>query len=133
MSHKLLLVDDEADVHEIVELMLAKEGFEILSASSGDEALRMVHEEKFDAILLDLLMPGMSGKDFLRIVKKSRGVSKIPVVIFTALKPEDAYEECVQLGADGYVHKPFAKRILLREIERVLGMSVKGNDQSQSE
>jgi CheY-like chemotaxis protein len=120
MSRKLLLVDDEADVQEIVELMLGKEGFEILSASSGDEALRMVHEEKFDVILLDLLMPGMSGQDFLKILKRSRVASKIPVVIFTALKPEDAYEECTQLGADGYVHKPFAKKILVREIERVL-------------
>jgi DNA-binding response OmpR family regulator len=133
MSRKLLLVDDETDVHEIVELMLGKEGFEILSASSGDEALRMVHEEEFDVILLDLLMPGMSGKDFLRIMKRSRGSSTIPVVVFTALKPEDAYEECKKLGAAGFVHKPFAKKVLLREIERVLDEPGKGSDQPESE
>ena len=127
MGSKLLLIDDETDVHEIVELMLAKEGFEVLSTSSGDEGLRMVHEEKFDVILLDLLMPGMSGKDFLRIIKKSRDTAKIPVVIFTALKPEDARDECLRLGANGYVHKPVAKKVLLREIERVLGMAVDEN------
>lgn len=120
MGRKILLVDDEEDVHGIVDLMLSKEGFEITSAMNAAEALGMVHEEHFDAILLDLMMPGMSGKDFLRIIKKGRDTSSIPVIVFTAIKPEDAMEECKKIGADGYVHKPFAKKILVRELCRAL-------------
>lgn len=122
MSKTILLVDDEEDVRGLVELMLLKEDFQLLGARSGNEALRIVQEEPIDLILLDLLMPGMSGQDLLKILKKMPSTSSIPVVVLTALENKETMEECLQLGAVGYVQKPFAKKILVRTLKEVLGI-----------
>jgi len=122
MTKTVLLVDDEEDVRGLVELMLAKEDLHLLSARSGNEALRIVQEEPVDLILLDLLMPGMSGQDLLRILKKMPSTDSIPVVVLTALENKETMQECLDLGAVAYVQKPFAKKILVRTIRNVLDL-----------
>lgn len=122
MPKTILLVDDEEDVRGLVELMLAKEDFRLLSARSGNEALRIVQEETIDIILLDLLMPGMSGQDVLKILGRMPSTARIPVVVFTVLESKETMQECLDLGAVGYVQKPFAKKILVRTIRNVLDM-----------
>jgi len=122
MPKTILLVDDEEDVRHLVELMLAKEDLRLLSARSGNEALRIVQEEDIDLVLLDLMMPRMSGQDLLRILKRMPSTSEIPVVILTALETKETMKECLELGAVGYVQKPFAKKILVRTVKNVLGL-----------
>lgn len=122
MSKTILLVDDEEDVRGLVELMLAREDFDLLAARSGNAALRIVQEESIDVILLDLRMPGMSGQDLLKILKKMPSTRSIPVVVLTALEDKETMEECLELGADGYVQKPFAKKILVRTLRNVLNL-----------
>jgi len=122
MSRTILLVDDEDDVRNLVGLMLAKEDLHLIAARSGNEALRIVQEEKVDLILLDLMMPRMSGQDLLRILKKMPSTSDLPVVILTALETKETMEECLELGATAYVQKPFAKKILVRTVKNVLGL-----------
>lgn len=122
MSKTILLVDDEDDVRNLVGLMLARENFRLLAARSGNEALRIVQEESVDLILLDLMMPRMSGQDLLKILKRMPSTSDLPVVVLTALENKETMEECLELGATGYVQKPFAKKILVRTVKNVLGL-----------
>ena len=79
------------------------------------------NEEVIDLILLDLRLPGMSGQDLLRILKKTRNTADIPVVVLSAVEEKEASLECMEEGAEAYVQKPFAKKLLLREIRRCLG------------
>ena len=120
MSKRVLLIDDEADVHELVRLMLEKNDYDVLAVFTANEALRMVNEEKVDLILLDLRLPGMPGQDLLRILKRTRNTVDIPVIILTALEEKEAGLGCMNEGAVAYIQKPFAKKLLLREIQRCL-------------
>jgi CheY-like chemotaxis protein len=132
MSKTILLVDDEEDVRGLVELMLLKEDFQLLAARAGNEALRIVQEEPVDLILLDLMMPGMSGQDLLKILKKMPSTRDIPVVVLTALENKETMKECLELGAAGYVQKPFAKKILVRTLKNVLDMPDEPVQRSES-
>lgn len=114
-------MDDEADVLRLTWIMLDSEGYEVDTASSGEDALRMVSERRPDLVLLDVVMPGMSGLEVCRELKRDEGTRGIPVIMFTALGPEVD----VMLGrgekADDYVLKPFSRRLLLDKVARHLG------------
>lgn len=104
MSYKILVADDEAQIRDLLHLYLEKDGYEVIEASDGMEALRLVQREEIDLLILDIMMPGMDGYRVLRHIREN---SNIPVIILSA-KSEDADKILgLDLGADDYMTKPF--------------------------
>jgi len=113
---KLLIVDDEEDVREFAANFFRKRKLDVRTAGSGEEALEILKTDKPDLVLLDIRMGGMSGIQALAEIKK---VDKgIKVVMVTGTRPEEneSHNECISLGASGYVHKPLE----LKELEQVV-------------
>ena len=121
---KILVVDDEPDTVGLLELTLRTAGFEIQTAMSGQEGLRLALEKAYDLILLDLMMPDISGFDVMRSVQELKGASAAtPVVILTARdRPEDR-DSGNRLGAVGYLLKPATRGQLLDAIRNALDRS----------
>lgn len=117
---KILAVDDDPKALEIVEDFLGEADFEFIAATSGEEAFRYVREGSPDLILLDLMMPGMTGHDVLRELKVRKETSEIPVVIVTALDEMAEKEQALREGADDFLTKPIDHRDLLIRIRTLL-------------
>lgn len=113
---KLLIVDDEVDVREFAANFFRKRKMEVMTVSSGEEALRMIEEQRPHLILLDIKMVGMDGIETLRRIKEKDVDTK--VIMVTGKKPEEeeAFDKCQELGALDYIHKPLE----LDELERVV-------------
>ena len=116
-QRRILVVDDEPDLVNAVRLYLEMEGYLVLSAADGEEALQKVREKLPDLVVLDVLMPGIDGFETLR---KVREVSHVPVIMLTVRGEEGDKVRGLQLGADDYVTKPFSQRELLSRIQAVL-------------
>lgn len=118
---KILLVEDEPSLRQLVKISLkSKEKLELITAKNGREALELAPKEKPDLILLDVVMPQMSGYDVLRELKKSPETASIPVVFMSACFRGDDTEEGLKLGAVGHICKPFNPRKLGEEISKIL-------------
>jgi len=114
---KILVVDDERNIVELMKFNLKKEGYEVVTAFDGVEALRVAREEKPDLMVLDLMMPELGGLDVCRTLRKE---SKIPIIMVTARGEEIDRILGLELGADDYVLKPFSPRELIARIKAVL-------------
>lgn len=112
----LLLVDDEAMNRDALSRRLERRGYTVLTAESGPRALEMVSAHRIDAVLLDVMMPGMSGLDTLRKLRESRSVSELPVIMVTAKDRSEDVVEALELGANDYVTKPIDFAIALARI-----------------
>ena len=119
-GEKILIVDDEEDILELVGYNLAREGYKITKALSGEEALRSSRSEIPDLIILDLMLPGIDGLEVLKKLKKDSKTVNIPTVLLTAKGEEADIVAGLELGADDYITKPFSPRILLARIRAVL-------------
>ena len=117
---RILVVDDEEDILELVKYNLTKENFHVTCATSGEEALQKLKKETYDIILLDLMLPGRDGLDTCRVLKKNPETSHIPVVMITAKTEDTDVVLGLELGADDYVTKPFSPRVLLARIKAIL-------------
>jgi len=113
----VLVVDDEESVRELIKLYLSKEGFEVLHAREGKEALRVNGEHHPDLIILDLMLPGMDGREVCRQI---RSTSRVPIIMLTARAEEVDRIVGLELGADDYVVKPFSPRELVARVKAVL-------------
>jgi phosphate regulon transcriptional regulator PhoB len=120
MKAKVLVVDDEKDILELVTYNLKKEGFETATSTSGDEALRMIRKGRYDLIILDLMLPGVQGIELCKILKSSDETSSIPVIMLTAKNEELDKVLGLEMGADDYVTKPFSPRELIARVKAVL-------------
>ena len=119
-KEKILVVDDEEDILELIRYNLINEGYRVDCAASGEEALIKAAEQSPDLILLDLMLPGLDGLDVCRELKANSATRQIPVIMITA-KGEDAdIVSGLELGAEDYVTKPFSPRILLARVKVVL-------------
>jgi DNA-binding response OmpR family regulator len=116
----VLVVDDDPDVCDLVTYKLEQSGFEVRRASDGDAALREVAQRVPDLVLLDIMMPGISGLEVLERWRSDQATAAIPVVMLTAKAQENDVERGFQLGADDYVVKPFSPRELVRRVTAVL-------------
>ncbi len=114
---KILIVDDDVDIVRIVSTMIAGEGWEVLSAYSGAEALRVVGAERPDLMLLDIMMPGMDGFEVLREARRS--APGMRVIMATAFGDVGSYLQSLDLGACEYINKPFETTELLAMIRNV--------------
>lgn len=117
MTHRILVVDDEPAVTDLLAYNLRKAGYEILLAADGSEALRLARQASPDLILLDLMLPEVDGLDVCRELRKT---SNVPIIMLTARGEEIDRVVGLELGADDYVSKPFSVRELLARIKAVL-------------
>jgi len=117
MALRVLLVDDEEDIVEVIQDRLEAYGFTVTTAGTGLEALKKLSVEKFDGIFLDVKMPEMDGIEALEEIRKTD--KQIPVIIITASSTRDAAIEAIAKGANEYVLKPFAWEELKAKIEKV--------------
>lgn len=114
---RILVVDDDAKIVELVRLYLARDGHKVFTASDGVEALRMAREISPDLIVLDLMLPGMDG---MKVCRAIRGDSDVPIVMLTARTTEQDKLAGLDLGADDYVTKPFSPKELAARVRAVL-------------
>lgn len=117
----LLVVEDERSLREPLEFLLTREGYTVVTAEDGVEALRVFHTHPVDLILLDLMLPGMSGTEVCREVRQT---SQVPIIMLTAKDSEVDIVVGLELGADDYVTKPYSSRELLARIRAVLRRQV---------
>lgn len=122
MSRKILVVDDKKELRTLLKQYLSQEGFDIVLAGDGREALFVARQEKPDLIILDLMMPDMGGYEFLRTYNKE---ADTPIIILTAKLEESDKVLGLELGADDYVTKPFSMNELTARIRAVLRRSDK--------
>ncbi len=120
MKEKILVVDDERDILELIEYNLTKNGYRVKTAASGEEALDLIRENDYDLIILDLMLPGADGFDICRIIKSDKQKAGIPVVMVTAKADEADKVAGLEIGADHYVTKPFSPRELLAIVKATL-------------
>jgi len=117
MASTIMVVDDEERLVSLLDVYLSQEGFRVIKASDGREALFMARQEKPDLIVLDIMMPEMDGYEFMRLHRKERIT---PIILLTARVDKDDKVIGLELGADDYVTKPFRPRELLARIRAVL-------------
>jgi DNA-binding response OmpR family regulator len=117
MSKTILVVDDEPEIVRFVRAYLEDAGYRVVIASEGQEALFVARHEKPDLVILDLMMPGMDGWDFIRRYRQERDT---PIVVLTARVEESDQVQGLELGADDYVTKPFSPRSLVARVRAVL-------------
>jgi two-component system, OmpR family, phosphate regulon response regulator PhoB len=116
----VLVVDDDPDVCDLVTYKLEQSGFDVRRASDGDAALREVAGKVPDLVLLDIMMPGISGLEVLQRWRADTATAAMPVILLTAKAQENDVERGFELGADDYVVKPFSPRELVRRVTAVI-------------
>jgi two-component system alkaline phosphatase synthesis response regulator PhoP len=116
-SPKILVVDDETYIVELVKFNLEKEGFRVIVAYDGLNALDMVRTEKPDLILLDIMLPNMDGLQVCRTLKQDPGYNTIPIIMLTAKGEEFDTVLGLEMGADDYVKKPFSPREMVARVK----------------
>ena len=119
-KEKILVVDDEEDIIELVRYNLAREGYTVTCAASGEAALKSAASDPVDLIILDLMLPGIDGLEVARRLKQSEGTKETPIVMLTAKGEEADIVTGLELGADDYVTKPFSPRILIARMKAVI-------------
>lgn len=117
MAKTILVVDDEERLVSLVRAYLTQEGFRVVTANDGREAIFMARQEKPDLIILDIMMPEIDGYEFMRVHRKER---ETPIIMLTARIEEDDRILGLELGADDYVTKPFSPRELMARVRAVL-------------
>ncbi|NCF64864.1 MAG: response regulator [Chloroflexi bacterium] len=128
MAKTILVVDDTESLRTLVKSYLIQEGFRVVTAADGRQALFLAREEKPDLILLDLMMPEMGGYEFMRVYGRE---AETPIIILTARVEENEKVLGLELGADDYVTKPFSMRELTARIRAVLRRAGKTSPQAE--
>jgi phosphate regulon transcriptional regulator PhoB len=123
MSSRVLIVEDEPDIRELVVHHLKREGYQVSAAASGEEALRQVQALPPDLVLLDLMMPAMDGLEVCRRLRQDPATASLPIVMLTAKGDEIDRVLGLEIGADDYVVKPFSPKELLARVRAVLRRS----------
>jgi pilus assembly protein CpaE len=125
MAEKILVVDDDLDTLRLVGMLLQRQGYEIVHANNGHQALAMAQSEKPDLILLDVMMPDMDGIEVTRRLRVNAGTREIPIIMFTAKTQVEDKIQGFEAGADDYLTKPTQPRELFAHIKAVLGRTSK--------
>ena len=125
-SYRLLIIDDDVDLARMLSEYLAPEGVELSTANSGSQGLALARSQEFDLIILDVMLPGLSGFDVLKQYRESGG--KTPVLMLTARGDDVDRIVGLEMGADDYLPKPFNPRELLARVKAVLRRTVDSDD-----
>lgn len=122
---RILLVDDEPDLVQMVSVRLSASGYEVIPAYDGRQALDQVKQVKPDLIILDLMLPKLDGYKVCRLLKFDERTKGIPILIFTARAQVEDVTLATECGADAYLTKPFEAKALLEKIQELLGAGQK--------
>lgn len=122
---RVLVVDDERAILELVEYHLSREGYQVLTEEDGQRAVDRVARDPFDLIILDVMLPGLSGLDVCRAIRQT---ADVPIIMLTARKDEVDRVLGLELGADDYVTKPFSPRELIARVKAILRRSQKSRE-----
>lgn len=126
MMNKILVVEDDLDIQELLQNFLQESGYDITVANDGLEAINLFSDDDFDLILLDILLPKIDGFSVCEFIRKK---SQIPIIILTALNGEKEQIKGLDLQVDDYITKPFSMPVLVRKIAAVLRRASKTSDQ----
>lgn len=119
-SKKILIVDDEPDIIEFLQYNLKKEGFSVVSANDGNQAITVAEKEKPDLIILDIMMPEMDGVETCRLLRSRQEFASIPVAFLTARDEDFSQIAALDVGGDDYITKPIKPRVLISRIQALL-------------
>jgi two-component system phosphate regulon response regulator PhoB len=128
MPVQILIVDDEAAIRQMLAFTLAGDGYLCVEAGDTDEAQRLLANQRPDLVLLDWMLPGISGVDFARRLKRDPRTSDMPIILLTAKGEEADKVKGLDSGADDYITKPFSTRELLARVRAVLRRSHPGDE-----
>ena len=120
MSKKILVVDDEPDIHSVIKAVLSKKDYDVQSASDGQEALEKLSAQKYDLIILDVLMPNVNGFTVLQRIREG-GQTDLPVIMLTAMSAERDIWKGYEKGATYYLTKPFENKQLVNIVDYLVG------------
>ena len=123
-NQKILVIDDEQELLSLLKLRLEKAGYTVCLANNGREGIQQAKEEFPNAILLDLMMPGMDGFQVCKKLKSDGETSSIPIVALTALGEEESAKKALKLGVKTYIVKPFDSEMLLSALQEVLKVNI---------
>jgi len=126
LAVKILIVEDDANIAQLVRIYLEKDGFAVVTADDGKASLSLFTKESPDLVLLDIMLPGMDGWQVCRAIRE---VSKTPVIMLTAKAESFDKISGLEMGADDYITKPFDAKELVARVHAVLRRSLSGNDQ----
>ncbi len=121
MGKKVLVVDDSPTERHVLEQIMREAGFEVISASNGEEGVAKTKSERPDLVLMDVVMPGMNGYQATREIAKSKDTAGIPVIICTSRGADTDKVWGLRQGAQEYLVKPISKPVLLQKVQKILG------------
>ena len=132
MSARVLVVDDQEDIREMARLVLQNAGFDVTTAPSGEEALRLARAGAFDLVLLDINMPGLDGWATLKLLRADGATADLPVAMFSVKSEVRDKVTSLQDGAVDFIAKPFSVDELVRRVARIVEVHPRGNPRSPS-
>jgi DNA-binding response OmpR family regulator len=121
MGARIVVADDEADIRRLIAFTLRRRGYDVLEATAGDTALELVRQERPDLVLLDVMMPGLSGLEVAQALRDDAATSAIPIIILSAKGQAAEVEAGLHTGAQAYLVKPFAPQELAARVAGILG------------
>jgi two-component system alkaline phosphatase synthesis response regulator PhoP len=119
-GQKILVVEDEPDIRKLVQYNLAQERFKVLEAEDGEQALKIVQRDRPNLLILDLMLPGLSGIELCRILRDRSDTARLPILMLTAKAGETDRVLGLEMGADDYLTKPFSPRELVARVRAIL-------------
>jgi len=121
MAHEtILVVEDDADILELIAYNLEAQGYQVLRAGNGENGLRQAREKTPDLVLLDIMLPGIDGLEVCRNLKSDKETASLPIIMLTAKSEDSDVISGLELGADDYITKPFSPNILIARIRAIL-------------
>jgi twitching motility two-component system response regulator PilG len=123
---RILIVEDEESLLKLETILLTVSGFEVIGAISGNMAIEKIGTEKFDLVLLDIMLPDIDGFEVCRLIRKDRRTAAVPIIMLTGKKTRDDYDRGVLCGANAYLVKPFKSAMIIDEINKQLSLSETG-------
>ena len=123
MTHKVLIADDEPNIVISLEFLMKREGYQVLVARDGPQALEAIQRERPHLVLLDVMMPGKTGFEFCQAVRADDTLAAVKIVLLTAKGRDTDIAKGQALGADAYVTKPFSTKELAARVRELLGLA----------
>jgi phosphate regulon transcriptional regulator PhoB len=120
---KILIVEDEPDIRKLVQYNLTQERFNVLEAEDGEQALKLLQREKPNLVILDLMLPGLSGMELCKLMRQRSETAKLPILMLTAKAGEADRIVGLEMGADDYLAKPFSPREMVARVRAILRRS----------
>jgi two-component system phosphate regulon response regulator PhoB len=131
-TERILIIEDDPEIQEMLHFAFAREGWKLIQAASGEEGLKILHGNKADCIILDIMLPGMDGLKILKKIREIENGKSVPIIMCTARGEEADIVSGLELGADDYVVKPYSPRVLAARVRAALRRREASNESAAS-